>query len=136
MPLAAFVTRARAIVDPRAPAWIALCQGSVTRGGGAEPARTRGPAGARRAGLETGAPERAILRKMLIERPRLRPRAFGPLALALSAHGLALALAAVLGFAIPARLADAREKLVIGLAERPEQPPELAPLRPLDEREF
>jgi len=73
---------------------------------------------------------------MLIERPRLRPRAFGPLALALSAHGLALALAAVLGFAIPARLADAREKLVIGLAERPEQPPELAPLRPLDEREF
>jgi protein TonB len=73
---------------------------------------------------------------MLVERRRLRPRAFGPLALALSVHGLALALAAVLGIAIPARLVDAREKLVIGLTQRPEEPPELAPLRAPDEPEF
>jgi len=73
---------------------------------------------------------------MLGARSRLRPRAFGPLALALGVHAFALALAAALGFAIPARVEGAFQTLVIGLAERQDQPPDIEPVRELDALDF
>jgi protein TonB len=69
---------------------------------------------------------------MLVERPRLRARLLGPLAVALGLHALALGLAAAFGFTVPARVEEAFAALVIGLSERPEPLPELVAAAPLD----
>jgi protein TonB len=72
---------------------------------------------------------------MLAVRSRLRPRALGPLALALSLHALLLGFAAAFGFAVPSRVEAAYEALVIGLTQRPEPPPLPEPAT-LDELEL
>jgi len=75
-------------------------------------------------------------RMMLVERPRLCARLFGPLAFALCLHALALGLAAAYGFSVPARVEEAFATLVIELTERPEPLPDPVAAHEPEQSEF